>query len=111
VLAEVAGAISRTRQDPARAQAFATVLGQLPNVTVVPLDMVLGQQALELAAQHGLRGTDAVYEAVAQPFSTTPVLNSRTLSICLRGVQHAVGRNKHFAIDTTRHLSLRYLGM
>jgi predicted nucleic acid-binding protein len=66
VLAEVAGAISWTRQDPARAQAFATALGQLPNVTIGSLDMVLGQQALELAAQHGLRGADAVYAAVAR---------------------------------------------
>jgi len=66
VLAEVAGAISRTRQDPARAEAFAIALGQLPNVTILPLDEALGQQAQALAAQHGLRGADAVYAAVAQ---------------------------------------------
>jgi predicted nucleic acid-binding protein len=71
VLAEVAGAISRTRQDPARAQAFATTLGQLPNVTVLPLDAALGQRALVLAAQHGLRGADAVYAAVAQQAGCT----------------------------------------
>ena len=71
VLAEVAGAISRTRQDPARAEAFATTLGQLPNVTILPLDEVLGQQALALAAQHGLRGADAVYAAVAQQVGCT----------------------------------------
>jgi predicted nucleic acid-binding protein len=71
VLAEVAGAISRTRQDPAQAQAFATALGQLSNVTVVPGDTALGQQALELAAQHGLRGADAVYAAVAQHTACT----------------------------------------
>lgn len=71
VLAEVAGAISRTRQDPARAQAFAAALGQLPNVTVVPLDTALGQRALELAAQHGLRGADAVYAAVARHTAST----------------------------------------
>jgi len=71
VLAEVAGAISRTRQDPARAQAFATALGQLPNVTVVPCDTVLGQRALELAAQHGLRGADAMYAAVTRHAACT----------------------------------------
>lgn len=71
VLAEVAGAISRTRQDPARAEAFAIVLGQLPNVTILPLDDTLGQQALALAAQHGLRGADAVYAAVAQQAGCT----------------------------------------
>ena len=58
VVAEVAGAISRTRQDPAQAEAFAIALGQLPNVTILPLDEALGQQALALAAQHGLRGAD-----------------------------------------------------
>jgi predicted nucleic acid-binding protein len=42
VLAEVAGAISRTRSDPAQAEVFATTLGRLPNVTVVPLDVALG---------------------------------------------------------------------
>ena len=46
VLAEVAGAISRIRQDPNPAQAFATTLGHLPNVTVLPLDTALGQRAL-----------------------------------------------------------------
>jgi predicted nucleic acid-binding protein len=42
VLAEVAGAISRTCNDPVRAEAFATTLGHLPNVTVVVLDVALG---------------------------------------------------------------------
>ncbi len=71
VVAEVAGAISRTRQDPAQAEAFAIALGQLPNVTILPLDEALGQQALALAAQHGLRGADAVYAAVAQQAGCT----------------------------------------
>jgi predicted nucleic acid-binding protein len=70
-LVEVAGAISRTRNDPVQAQAFATSLGLLPNVTVLPLDVVLSQWALKLAAQHGLRGADAVYAAVAQHTGST----------------------------------------
>jgi predicted nucleic acid-binding protein len=65
VLAEVAGAISRTRNNPAQAQAFAAALGRLPNVRLVPLDNVLIQQAQALAASHGLRGADAIYAAVA----------------------------------------------
>lgn len=65
VLVEVAGAISRTRQDPQTAQAFATALRNLPNVTLLLLDEALTQRALTLAAQHGLRGADAVYAAVA----------------------------------------------
>ena len=51
VLSEVAGAISRTRQDPARAEAFAITLGQLPSVTILPLDDALDQRALALAAR------------------------------------------------------------
>src|SRR5690242_3301069 len=65
VLAEVAGAISRTRQDPAGAQAFAEALSNLPGVTLRPLDAALANRALLLAACHGLRGADAVYAAVA----------------------------------------------
>jgi predicted nucleic acid-binding protein len=70
-LAEVAGAISRTRNDPVRAEAFATTLGRLPNVTVVALDVALGHQARALAAQYDLRGADAVYAAVAQQAGCT----------------------------------------
>jgi predicted nucleic acid-binding protein len=65
LLVEVAGAISRTRQDVAQTQAFAQALSQLPNVTFVALDEALALQALTLAAQHSLRGADAVYAAVA----------------------------------------------
>ena len=65
VLVEVAGAISRTRNNPAQAQTFADALSRLPNVTLIPLDDVLSHQALELAAQYALRGADAVYAAVA----------------------------------------------
>jgi hypothetical protein len=54
VLAEVAGAISRTRHDPVRAEAFATTLGRPPNVTVVALDVALGDHARALAAQQAL---------------------------------------------------------
>jgi predicted nucleic acid-binding protein len=66
VLAEVVGAISWTRNDPVRAEAFATALGRRPNVTVVALDAALSHQARALVAQYGLRGADAVYAAVAQ---------------------------------------------
>ncbi len=65
VLVEVAGAISRTRHNPEQAQAFATALSRLPNVTLKLLDEALADQALVLAAQHGLRGADAIYAAVA----------------------------------------------
>lgn len=71
VLAEVAGAIGRTRGNPAQAQAFAIALSNLPNITLLPLDRSLAQQSLMLAAQNGLRGADAVYAAVAAQSNCT----------------------------------------
>jgi predicted nucleic acid-binding protein len=73
VLVEVAGAISRTRRASAQAQAFATALSRLPHVTVRVLDEVCALHALTLAAQHGLRGADAVYAAVACEAGSTLV--------------------------------------
>ena len=73
VLVEVAGAISRTRGAPAEAQAFAIALSRLPHVTVCVLDEVCALHALTLAGQHGLRGADAVYAAVALRAGSTLV--------------------------------------
>lgn len=73
VLVEVAGAISRTRQAHAQAQAFAVALSRLPHVTVRVLDEGCALHALTLAAQHGLRGADAVYAAVAHEAGSTLV--------------------------------------
>ena len=56
VLAEVAGAISRTWNDPLRAEPFATTLGRLANVTVVALDMALDDQARPLAVARACGG-------------------------------------------------------
>jgi predicted nucleic acid-binding protein len=71
VLAEVAGAISRTRHNPTQAQMFAIALNNLPNVTVIPFDDILAQQTLLLAAKYGLRGADAVYAGVAMQAGST----------------------------------------
>lgn len=81
VLVEVAGAVSRTRQRPGRAQSFAAALSGLPNIRLVPLDSSLAQLALQLAAQHSLRGADAVYAAVAlQSNSTLITLDNEQLT-------------------------------
>jgi predicted nucleic acid-binding protein len=64
VLAEIAGAISRTRLDATLADTFAAQVAALPNVTLVPLDEALAHQARVLAATHRLRGADAVYAAL-----------------------------------------------
>lgn len=69
LLAEAAGAVSRARRDPIRARVFVATLRALPGLTLVPLDSDLAQRA----ADYRLRGADAVYDAVAQQFSTTLV--------------------------------------
>ena len=65
VLIEVAAAISRTRHNPMQAAAFASALGRLPHVELRALDEGRALQAVTLAAEHGLRGADAVYAVVA----------------------------------------------
>jgi predicted nucleic acid-binding protein len=70
LLPEVSAAISRGRQDASLARAFANTLSQLPHLILVPLDTVLAQQAAEVAAQHRLRGSAAVYAAVALRFGS-----------------------------------------
>lgn len=64
-LVEVAGSITRTRRRPAKATAFVDTIAHLPHVTVLPLTAELAEAAAQLAAQHALRGADAVYAAVA----------------------------------------------
>jgi len=45
--------------------AFASALGRLPHVELRALDEGRALQAVTLAAEHGLRGADAVYASVA----------------------------------------------
>lgn len=70
LLPEIAAAISRGRADAALAREFANRVGQLPNLMLIPLDATLSRQAVEIAAGYGLRGSDAVYAAVAQRFGS-----------------------------------------
>ncbi len=69
VLAEVAGAISRTRQNPTQAMDFVTALRDLANVTLAPIDSAFANQAFHLAARHKLRGADAMYAVVAKQYN------------------------------------------
>jgi predicted nucleic acid-binding protein len=62
---ETAAAISRTRKDAALAREYSEKLAGLPFIVWVALDDALAARAAGLAANHGLRGADAVYAAVA----------------------------------------------
>ncbi len=77
LLPEVAAAIARGRDDEALAREFAAALTRLPHLVLVPLDATLARQAAEVAAQHRLRGSDAVYAAVALRFGSTLVTLDR----------------------------------
>jgi predicted nucleic acid-binding protein len=70
-LPEVAAAIRRGRGDEQLARRFANALSRLPHLMLVSLDTQLAHQASYVAAEHSLRGSDAVYAAVALQFGTT----------------------------------------
>ena len=69
LLPEIAAAISRGQNNPELARQFAITLTRLPHLVLIPLDQSLAKQALEIAALYRLRGSDAVYAAVAQRFA------------------------------------------
>ena len=77
LLPEVAAAVGRGRQDDELAREFAATLSRLPHLLLVPLDKTLAQQAADIAALYGLRGSDAVYAAVALRFGSTLVTLDR----------------------------------
>lgn len=62
---EVAAAISRSRKNAALALEYAEKLAALQFVRWIPLDTGIAAFASVLAAEHRLRGADAVYAAVA----------------------------------------------
>ncbi len=71
LLPEVAGAIGRGHQDTRLGRRFAATLSRLSHLLLIPLDIRLAQRAADVAAEHRLRGSDAVYAAVALQFGTT----------------------------------------
>jgi predicted nucleic acid-binding protein len=73
LLTEAGAAIGRGRQDSQLAQQFVAALRRLPHLMFIPLDITLAQHAAEIAGEHRLRGSDAVYAAVAQRFGSTLV--------------------------------------
>ncbi len=77
LLPEVAAAVSRGREDEKLAREFVAALSRLPHLILVPLDTTLAQQAADVAAQYRLRGSDAVYVAVALRFGSTLITLDR----------------------------------
>ena len=69
LLPETAAAISRGQDNTELARRFALTLSRLPHLVLIPLDIQLAQQALDVAARYRLRGSDAVYAAAALRFA------------------------------------------
>jgi len=86
LLPEVAGAIGRGRMDADLARRFVAALRRLPHLLLITLDARLAERAADLAAQHRLRGSDAVYGAVALQFGSTLVTLDLEQRRRLRGV-------------------------
>lgn len=70
VLPEISAAFSRGQSKPELGMAFVKELQNFPNTTFINVDKTLANLAVEIAANHRLRGSDAVYAAVALRFGT-----------------------------------------
>ncbi len=73
MLPEVAATVARGRGEPELAREFAATLARLPHLVLVTLDESLANLAVQVAAEHRLRSSDAVYATVALRFGSTLV--------------------------------------
>lgn len=77
VITEVAAAIGRGRGDLLLAQNIAQRISNLSNITFVDLNKRLALLSANIAAEYRLRGSDAVYAAVALYAHTTLVTRDK----------------------------------
>ena len=77
LLVEVAAALSRVFDDPDHAMASTRALQKLPGQIWTPLDEPLAEEAARFAADCRVRGSDAVYAAVARRYGTILVTLDR----------------------------------
>ena len=81
LLVEIAAAIARVFNNTVQGVTLAQTIRMLPKHTWVALDDDLTDKALSLAAEHRLRGADAIYAAVAHRHQTILVtLDQQQLS-------------------------------
>ena len=70
VLPEISAALSRGQGKPELGIAFVQELRNFPNTTFIDVDESIATLAVDVAANNRLRGSDAVYAAVALRFGT-----------------------------------------
>ena len=87
-LVEIAGSISRTRNNSLFGERYARAVGNRSNITLINLSQRLTQQAILLAARQRLRGADAVYAVVALRENSTLVSRDREHITRLVGIVH-----------------------
>jgi predicted nucleic acid-binding protein len=77
LLAEVAAALSRGMGDPTLAHRVAQQLARSEAIELIQITMAMAERAAEIAAEHRIRGCDAVYVALADQLSETLVTLDR----------------------------------
>jgi len=70
VLPEISAALARGQGKSALGLSFVQELRKLTNTTFIDVDDSVAMLAVDIAAQYRLRGSDAVYAAVALRFGT-----------------------------------------
>jgi predicted nucleic acid-binding protein len=70
ILPEISAALSRGQGKSELGMAFVQELRNFPNTTFIDVDESIAMLAAEVAANNRLRGSDAVYAAVALRFGT-----------------------------------------
>lgn len=68
-ITETVAAIARTSRDTVSALDAGLALDALIDLSLIPLDSALAREAAAIAAAHFIRGSDAVYIAVAQRYN------------------------------------------
>ena len=75
---EISGAMSRLAGSSAAGHESLQLLDALPNLNLVPVDEQLARDAAVIAAEGGMKGSDAVFVAVAQRFDAVLVSLDKT---------------------------------
>lgn len=77
LLPEIAAAVARRHGKTELALQLSNEICELPNLTLIPVDENLARLSAEIAAKYKLRGSDAVYAAVAIRFGAQLVTLDR----------------------------------